>query len=117
MKKSFLKKIEKKLKEQRIEIISRSLHSDIGDVDLDGDDVDEIQGKMMLAVQASLNKRSAEIVKKIDDAVARIKDGSYGKCEDCEDDIAEKRLEFNPYYSTCISCAEEREIILERKRR
>ncbi|WP_369075959.1 TraR/DksA C4-type zinc finger protein, partial [Escherichia coli] len=29
---------------------------------------------------------------------------------DCGDEIAEKRLMFNPHFLTCISCAEAREM-------
>ncbi len=46
----------------------------------------------------------------IENALSKIERGEFGTCEDCEEAIAEKRLEINPYFSTCISCAELKEI-------
>jgi DnaK suppressor protein len=37
-------------------------------------------------------------------ALARITDGTYGKCFDCEDDIGVKRLEAYPTAKRCIRC-------------
>lgn len=118
MKKTFIKKIEKKLSLEKQELLFRaSKISTQDDVDFDGDETDEIQAKMIVSLQNSLNQRAADTMKKIDVALLKIKNGTYGKCEDCEEDIGEKRLEFNPHSSTCISCAEEREMNLKRKGR
>lgn len=38
-------------------------------------------------------------------ALARIDEGEYGYCEDCGDDIAERRLELDPAAAKCIQCA------------
>jgi DnaK suppressor protein len=38
-------------------------------------------------------------------ALARIEDGSYGKCSECGMDIEEERLEANPAAKTCIAHA------------
>lgn len=46
------------------------------------------------------------IIKKIDDALANIENGSYGKCHKCGKDIPEERLEFIPYTEYCVSCQE-----------
>lgn len=46
-------------------------------------------------------------VKEIDAALRRIKDGSYGECEECSEPIAERRLKAIPEARLCISCAEE----------
>lgn len=35
-------------------------------------------------------------------ALAKIKSGTYGKCEFCEKDIEEKRLSVNPAARTCL---------------
>jgi len=52
----------------------------------------------------------AETVKEIDDALKRIDDGTYGKCETCGEEITRKRLEAVPHARLCIRCksAEER---------
>ena len=38
-------------------------------------------------------------------ALDRLNTGKFGYCDDCGDDIAAKRLEFDPTVTRCISCA------------
>jgi DnaK suppressor protein len=37
-------------------------------------------------------------------ALQKIDDGSFGSCERCGEDIAEKRLEALPFARYCIDC-------------
>jgi len=104
MKKSFIEKIKRSLLEQKSELKSKSYHQN--DIDLDGDEVDEIQGVLIALVNNKLSTRDLEKIRKIDNALHKIENKSFGICEECEESIAEKRLEINPYFSTCISCAE-----------
>lgn len=41
----------------------------------------------------------------IDDALAKLENGAYGRCESCGNPIAEPRLEAMPAARLCISCA------------
>jgi DnaK suppressor protein len=104
MKKSFLEKIKRSLIEQKTELQSKSYHKD--DIDIDGDEVDEIQGGLIALVNNKLSTRDLEKLRKIENALQKIDNKSFGICEECEEQIAEKRLEINPYFSTCIACAE-----------
>jgi len=45
----------------------------------------------------------------IDEALRKIQEGTYGICEDCGDEISEKRLGVMPTATLCISCKESRE--------
>ena len=45
----------------------------------------------------------------IDDALVRIKNGTYGICIECEEELAQKRLEAVPWARYCVSCAEKHE--------
>src|SRR5439155_26989980 len=56
-----------------------------------------------------LSDRDREKVQAIDDALARVEDGTYGVCESCEADIAEGRLEALPFTRLCMSGQAERE--------
>jgi DnaK suppressor protein len=47
-----------------------------------------------------------DVVRQINDALARIADGTYGTCESCGATISPQRLEALPYATLCISCAE-----------
>ena len=46
----------------------------------------------------------------IENALERIGEGEYGICEDCEEEIAQARLEALPFRPiVCVACQEERE--------
>lgn len=52
----------------------------------------------------SLNDGQRAQLTDIDDALDRIKDGEYGVCTECGDEIAFKRLEVRPQAKYCIDC-------------
>lgn len=45
-------------------------------------------------------------LERVRSALARIRNGVYGKCVECERDIAPERLEFAPEVPFCIKCQE-----------
>ena len=54
-----------------------------------------------------------ELLAKINDAMIRIEDGTYGICIECKKPIAATRLKALPHAQTCMKCQEK----LESKRR
>ncbi len=48
--------------------------------------------------------RERKLVYKIDEALLRIEDGSFGVCEECGEAIGIKRLEARPVTTLCIDC-------------
>ena len=48
--------------------------------------------------------RERKLMEKVDEALGRIDDGSYGVCAGCGEDIAIKRLEARPVAKFCIDC-------------
>jgi len=56
-------------------------------------------------VGLELLENEAQILKEIDDALARIDKGTYGICENCHREISRERLEAVPYARYCIRCA------------
>ncbi|MEO5359297.1 MAG: TraR/DksA family transcriptional regulator [Nitrospirota bacterium] len=48
---------------------------------------------------------------KIDEALRKLNDGSYGICDDCGIEISEARLRVLPYAVHCVECKEKREKI------
>ena len=57
----------------------------------------------------SLVGSEKEVLDKIEFALERIADGSYGKCEECGKKIPESRLEAIPYTAVCVHCAANQE--------
>jgi DnaK suppressor protein len=50
-----------------------------------------------------------DILDQIDGALKRIEEGSYGRCEECGEEIPKARLEAVPYAAECERCASQRE--------
>jgi DnaK suppressor protein len=49
-------------------------------------------------------ERDAAELRSVDAALARIEDGSYGKCTSCGDEIGKARLRASPSAERCIRC-------------
>lgn len=54
--------------------------------------------------------RERKLLKKIDAALARIDDGTYGYCEETGDEIGLRRLEARPVATLCVEAQERREL-------
>jgi YteA family regulatory protein len=52
----------------------------------------------------ALKEHEITIIKKIEDCLENIENGSYGSCRSCGKDIPEERLEFIPYAEFCVKC-------------
>ncbi len=57
------------------------------------------------AVLGALDNEARVTVQQIDNALLRIREGTYGVCEKCGEPISEARLEALPYAALCINCA------------
>ncbi|MFQ5666582.1 MAG: TraR/DksA family transcriptional regulator [Candidatus Binatia bacterium] len=64
-----------------------------------------------------LTSREREKLQAIQDALARVEDRTYGICENCESEIAEKRLVALPFTRLCVNCQAEREREVKASRR
>lgn len=51
-----------------------------------------------------LREREQKLMKKIDEALERINNGTFGICESCGEEISLKRLEARPVTTLCIDC-------------
>jgi DnaK suppressor protein len=56
-----------------------------------------------------LEDRQIRQIEAIDRAVGKMETGVYGDCENCGEEIREKRLELIPWAELCIRCAEKAE--------
>ena len=53
-----------------------------------------------------LRDRERQLLSKIDLALARMDEGNFGVCQECEEPIEVKRLEARPVSTLCLSCKE-----------
>jgi DnaK suppressor protein len=51
------------------------------------------------------------IRQQIEEALARLHEGSYGTCADCGIEISEKRLKALPFARRCVACQEKAELL------
>jgi DnaK suppressor protein len=56
-----------------------------------------------------LREREQRLLKKIDEAISRIRAGTFGICEECGDQIGYKRLKARPVTTLCINCKTKQE--------
>ncbi len=51
-----------------------------------------------------IRDRERKLIKKIDQALERIEDGTFGLCERCGEEIQSERLAARPVTTYCINC-------------
>ncbi len=56
-----------------------------------------------------LREREQKLLKKIDEAIDRINEGTFGVCESCGGQISVKRLKARPVTTLCIECKTKQE--------
>jgi DnaK suppressor protein len=65
-------------------------------------------------ITLGLLENEDQILTEIDDALERIDNGTFGRCENCGKEISRERLDALPYARYCVACA--RKIAKETKR-
>jgi DnaK suppressor protein len=74
-----------------------------------GDEVDLSLEDRQRALELKLLGRHNFMLKKIDNALFKIKNGTFGICEECDGEIEMNRLRARPVANQCIACKEESE--------
>ena len=74
-----------------------------------GDEIDLSQEDRQMALDLKLLGRQSFMLKKIDNALFKIKNGSFGICDECDGEIEINRLRARPVATQCIACKEEEE--------
>jgi DnaK suppressor protein len=96
--------LKNKMQAERDEIIELSCSEEI---DLQGDQEDKIQGNLIISMSSLFSKRNQDRINQIEDALYKIRLGTYGICYECEEEIPFRRLEIKPYVQCCVKCAEQ----------
>lgn len=56
-----------------------------------------------------IREREGRLISKIQEAILRIDQGSFGICESCGEDISEERLAARPVATLCVDCKKQEE--------
>ena len=77
------------------------------------DDVQDIEEQsvsdLFQEVDFAVMQMKADTLAQIDEALLRLEDETYGKCAECEEEIAEARLKAVPFATLCRDCQEAEE--------
>lgn len=108
-----LKRFKKMLEDSRTALLESAKKTLMEESNFDTDDlpdeIDQASSEYAQSMIFRLRDREKFLLQKIEKALARIEDGTFGVCERCEEDIAQKRLEARPVTTLCIRCKEEQE--------
>ncbi len=112
MRKETLKRFKKIFEAQKKSIIfnDRIVRDDFS-VNSDDrfDELDQATIDIEQSMRMRLCNREIFYIKKVEEALKRIEDGTFGECIECGEDIELRRLEARPTATLCISCKEEQE--------
>ena len=103
----------KLLLEEKQRILNNSKNALQNEIKLSTDDLpdetDLAASEINQNLVFKLRDRERQLLGKIDEALGRMDDGTFGTCEDCEEPIEAKRLEARPVSTLCLACKEKRE--------
>ena len=114
--KSTLKKFQNQLEEEKVRLVAlieereREMEEakateTASERNPDPDSADAASMKFEYMKEMSLERNSLDLLSKVDHALERVSEGTYGTCESCGDAIPVARLEVLPYATTCVNCA------------
>ncbi len=106
-KKKFVKiQQELELKKQELDEELSHLSQEKFSNDLVQDTGDQALTSTMESLSSSMQESKIQEYKRINNALQKIADGTYGICIDCEESIAEKRLQHFLNAERCLACQE-----------
>jgi DnaK suppressor protein len=79
------------------------------DREIYADPADRASAESDRAFILRLRDRDRKLIQKIDQALDRIEEGSFGICDDCGEDISIARLKARPVTTLCIKCKSKQE--------
>ncbi|HSL62417.1 MAG TPA: RNA polymerase-binding protein DksA [Desulfotignum sp.] len=68
------------------------------------DPTDRASHEAERSFELRIRDREHKLIKKIKKALERIENGTFGRCETCEEEISIERLKARPVTTQCIDC-------------
>lgn len=113
MQASKLEEFKRKLLEKRRALLSDVREQSATSMEAGSDGTQDIADQASTAYTKefllSIGDAGRRLLRQVDVALEKIREGTYGECEKCGEEIAEKRLEALPFARYCIACQEEEE--------
>lgn len=73
------------------------------------DEIDHASRQLDRNLELRIRERERNLIAKMEEALLRIDNGTYGICDGCGEDISEKRLIARPVTTFCIDCKTKQE--------
>jgi DnaK suppressor protein len=113
--------LKKMLEDRRRELMSevQGRMRDVRDTDKERDVLDQGESSeidIQEDIEFALIQMKSETLNKIDAALRRLDEGTYGDCFECGEEISEARLRALPFAVRCKDCEEARETAEQRER-
>ena len=80
------------------------------------DDVETSEADIQDEIEFALIQMKAETLHRINEALERLEEGTYGRCFECGEEIEPRRLRALPFAVRCKDCEEAREVKQQRDR-
>jgi DnaK suppressor protein len=115
----------KRILEERRREIMEQVQVKIRDVRTEGannpnqgvlDAVESSEADIQDDIEFALIQMKSETLNKIEEALHRLEDGTFGYCFECGEEISERRLRALPFAVRCKDCEEARESAQQRER-
>ena len=74
------------------------------------DETDAAASEHSQSLLLQLRDREKFLLGKVESALERLADGSFGTCDRCGQEIAPRRLEVRPVTTLCLDCKDEEEM-------
>ncbi len=97
-------------KRELMEEVDRTMHHMKDDAANFPDPNDRATQESEFGLELRTRDRDRKLLRKIDSALARIDDGSYGYCDETGEEIGLRRLEARPVATLCLEAQERREL-------
>lgn len=103
-----LRRYKKLLEEKQLELFAKTeLEACVPRAgESQGDLIDQANAESEADIQIRLHQSDSRLVRAIDEALARMRKGTYGICETCNRPISRVRLEAVPWARHCRDCKE-----------
>lgn len=102
------------LLQSRLDELVGEAHSTMSNLsegeDTYADPTDRATAESDLNFLLRIRDRERKLIQKIQEAMQRLEEGTYGICESCGEEIGDKRLEARPVTTQCIDCKSEAEL-------
>ena len=73
---------------------------------LEGDLIDQANADTEAELQIRLHETDSQLLRAIEEALVRIRQGTFGVCQVCKRPISKARLEAVPWTRLCLECKE-----------